>query len=162
MLRWLRKIEPRQEPPGAETALLRRMPVILVAGSLAPLVVHALAGTWVDDGAASKKALLSIDIFLIAAVVTYLLMALMWSFAYALLEFYQPGSFNSLEGLTRDSRQFFLYYSFVTLTTLGFGDITPLTEKAKALTILQAFIGQIYLVVILAWLVGMHVSRKSR
>ena len=71
MLRWLRKIEPRQEPPGAETALLRRMPVILVAGSLAPLVVHALAGTWVDDGAASKKALLSIDIFLIAAVVTF-------------------------------------------------------------------------------------------
>jgi hypothetical protein len=89
-------------------------------------------------------------------------MALMWSYAYALLEFYQPGSFNALEGLTSDSRQFFLYYSFVTLTTLGFGDITPLTEKAKSLTILQAFIGQVYLVVVLAWLVGMHVSRKSK
>jgi hypothetical protein len=99
---------------------------------------------------------------IIAAVVIYLLMALMWSYAYALLEFYQPGSFNALEGLTSDSRQFFLYYSFVTLTTLGFGDITPLTEKAKSLTILQAFIGQVYLVVVLAWLVGMHVSRKSK
>ncbi len=99
---------------------------------------------------------------IIAAVVIYLLMALMWSYGYALLEFYQPGSFNYVEGLARDSRQFFLYYSFVTLTTLGFGDITPLTEKAKALTILQAFIGQVYLVVVLAWLVGMHVSHKTK
>ncbi len=99
---------------------------------------------------------------IIAAVVVYLLMALMWSYAYALLAYYQPGAFSALEGLDRDSRQFFLYYSFVTLTTLGFGDITPLTEKAKSLTVLEAFIGQVYLVVVLAWLVGMHVSRKSK
>ena len=99
---------------------------------------------------------------IIAAVVIYLLMALLWSNAYAILAFYQPGSFVYQEGLARDSRQFFLYYSFVTLTTLGFGDITPLTEKAKSLTILEAIIGQVYLVVVLAWLVGMHVSRKSK
>jgi hypothetical protein len=99
---------------------------------------------------------------LIAAVVIYLLMALMWSYAYALLEYYQPASFIYQEGLASDSRQFFLYYSFVTLTTLGYGDITPLTEKAKSLTILEAVIGQVYLVVVLAWLVGMHVSRKSK
>ncbi len=97
-----------------------------------------------------------------AAVVIYLLMALMWSYAYALLELYHPGSFIYQEGLVSDSRQFFLYYSFVTLTTLGYGDITTLTEKAYSLTILEAFIGQIYIVVVLAWLVGMHVSRKSR
>ncbi len=99
---------------------------------------------------------------IIAAVVVYLLMALMWSSAYALLEFHQPGSFVYQEGMASDSRPFFLYYSFVTLTTLGFGDITPLTAKAKSFTILQAVIGQVYLVVVLAWLVGMHVSRKSR
>ena len=97
-----------------------------------------------------------------AAVVIYLLMALMWSYAYALLEFYQPGSFSYQEGLARSPRQFFLYYSFVTLTTLGYGDITPLTEKAKSLTIMEAVVGQVYLVVVLAWLVGMHVSRKSK
>ena len=97
-----------------------------------------------------------------AAVVIYLLMALMWSYAYALLESYQPGSFSYQEGLARSPRQFFLYYSFVTLTTLGYGDITPLTEKAKSLTIMEAVVGQVYLVVVLAWLVGMHVSRKSK
>lgn len=99
---------------------------------------------------------------IIAAIVIYLLMALMWSFAYALLEHYQPASFIYQEGLASDSRQFFLYYSFVTLTTLGYGDITPLTEKAKSLTILEAVIGQVYLVVVLSWLVGMYVSRKSK
>jgi hypothetical protein len=95
-------------------------------------------------------------------IVIYLLMALMWRYAYALVAFYQPVSFIYQEGLASDSRQFFLYYSFVTLTTLGCGDITPLTEKAKSLTILEAFIGQVDLVVVLAWLVGMHVSRKSK
>ncbi len=99
---------------------------------------------------------------IIAAVVIYLLMALMWSYAYSLLEFYQPGSFQSAEGQIMSSRQFFLYYSFVTMTTLGYGDVIPLAAKAKSLAILQAFIGQVYLVVVLAWLVGMHVSRKSR
>jgi hypothetical protein len=97
-----------------------------------------------------------------AAVVIYLLMALMWNFIYSLLQLYEPGSFDILDGHYRESRLFFLYYSFVTLTTLGYGDIIPLTEKARAFAILEAFIGQMYLVVVLAWLVGMHVSRKSR
>ena len=55
----------------------------------------------------------------------------------------------------------FEYYSFVTLTTLGFGDITPLTRMAKAFSVLEAVIGQLYLVVVVAWFVGMHVSKKS-
>ncbi len=86
----------------------------------------------------------------------------MWRYACAPLDHYQPGSFSHREGLDRYAWPFFLYYSFSTLTALGFGDITPLTEKTKALTILHALIGQVYPVVVLAWRVGMHVSRKSR
>ena len=56
----------------------------------------------------------------------------------------------------------FQYYSFVTITTLGYGDITPVTEVAKAFSVLEAIVGQLYLVVVVAWLVGMHVSSKSR
>ena len=55
----------------------------------------------------------------------------------------------------------FLYCSFVTLTTLGYGDITPLTKMARTFSVLEAVIGQLYLVVVLAWLVGMYVARKS-
>ena len=99
---------------------------------------------------------------LYAAVIIYLLMALMWSFAYMLMEAIVPGSFRlPTSGL--DVKQFvFFYYSMVTITTLGYGDITPLTHQAGALTILEAVVGQIYLVVLVAFLVGMHVSRKSK
>jgi hypothetical protein len=55
----------------------------------------------------------------------------------------------------------FEYYSFVTLTTLGYGDITPLTKVAKAFSALEAVIGQLYLVVVIAPFVGMYVSKRS-
>jgi hypothetical protein len=96
-----------------------------------------------------------------AAVVIYLLMAIMWSFAYLILEYMYPGSFSISEGSSRDTFQY-LYFSFVTITTLGYGDIAPLTQKASSLVILEAVTGQIYLVVVVAWLVGMYVSRRSR
>ena len=99
---------------------------------------------------------------LFAAIIVYLLIALMWSFIYGLLEVLQPGSFNVSKGHILESRRLFLYFSFVTITTLGYGDITPLTDRATSFAILEAFVGQIYLVVVVAWLVGMYVSRKSR
>lgn len=96
-----------------------------------------------------------------AAVVVYLLMAMMWSFAYLILDYFHPGSFTVPESPTLESFRY-LYFSFVTITTLGYGDVAPLTHKASSLVILEAVTGQIYLVVIVAWLVGMHVSRRSR
>ena len=95
-----------------------------------------------------------------AAVVIYLLMAIMWSFAYLILEYFYPASFSIPEDSSRGVFRY-LYFSFVTITTLGYGDVLPLTPKASSLVILEAVTGQIYLVVIVAWLVGMHVSRRS-
>ena len=97
-----------------------------------------------------------------AALVIYMLMAYMWGRIYSLLEMLQPGSFSMPEGHFFGDRLIFLYYSFVTITTLGYGDITPLTDKASALSIIEAISGQIYLVVLVAWLVGMYVSRKTK
>ena len=97
-----------------------------------------------------------------AAIVVYLLIALMWSFIYLTLELVYPGSFNFPEASVRNPMMHFEYFSFVTITTLGYGDILPLTNKASALAFFEAVIGQIYLVVLVAWLVGMHVSRKSK
>ena len=96
-----------------------------------------------------------------AAVVVYLLIGIMWSFAYFILDYLYPGSF-SFPRNTSSNVYRYLYFSYVTLTTLGYGDVAPLTNKAGSLVILEAIIGQIYLVVIVAWLVGMHVSRRSR
>jgi len=94
------------------------------------------------------------------AIVVYLLMALMWSFMYSVVEDLHPGSFVIPEGPIKDSRFLFTYFSFVTLSTLGYGDITPLTAAACSLSILESIIGQIYLVVVVAWLVGMFVSQS--
>jgi hypothetical protein len=98
---------------------------------------------------------------LYAAVIVYLLTAILWSFAYSILEFVYPDSFGYPGGPREDVYRY-LYFSFITITTLGYGDITPLTDKASALAILEAVFGQVYLVVIVAWLVGMHVSRRSK
>jgi len=97
-----------------------------------------------------------------AAIVAYLLIALMWAFLYMILERASPGSFSFPDkGLWGETMRF-EYLSFVTITTLGYGDITPITDQASALVMIEAVIGQIYLVVLVAWLVGMYVSRRSK
>lgn len=60
----------------------------------------------------------------------------------------------------------FIYFSLVTITTLGYGDIVPTTNLARSLATLEAVIGQLYLMTTVAWLVGVRVTqsreRKSR
>ena len=54
-----------------------------------------------------------------------------------------------------------VYFSFTTLTTLGYGDVAPRSDVARMLAILEALIGQIYLVVIVARLVGSYMRRPT-
>lgn len=100
-----------------------------------------------------------------AAAIVYLSLAAMWAFAYTVIEIMHPGSF-AIPGQSAGSTVNSLYYSLVTITTLGYGDITPVTSVAKVCSTLEAVIGQLYLVITVAWLVGMHVSqsveKKSR
>ena len=96
------------------------------------------------------------------AILLYLLAALMWAFLYTFLELVDPASLNiDLDHANRYLLAF-QYYSFVTITTVGYGDITPVTDVAKAFSVLEAICGQLYLVVAVAGLVGMHVSAKSK
>ena len=97
---------------------------------------------------------------IVGAAVVYLFMALMWTFIFVVVETLHPGSFNLPEGVDIEATRQFVYYSFVTLTTLGYGDITPITSMARSLCILEAVIGQLYLVAQVAWLVGVHVSQS--
>jgi hypothetical protein len=91
------------------------------------------------------------------AIVVYLLIGFLWSFIYALLESLHPGSFTHMSERIFGHRPF-VYFSFVTLTTLGFGDITPQTPLAQSFTILEAIIGQMYLIIQVSWLVGLYVA----
>jgi hypothetical protein len=95
----------------------------------------------------------------------YLLAGVAWAYAYDLIETVVPGSFAFAEGALPDdfsaatqadrSRRFF-FFSFVTLTTLGYGDITPVTHQARAIAILEAVVGPLFLAIFIARLVGMH------
>lgn len=96
------------------------------------------------------------------AIVAYLLMALMWSLLYGVLEAAHPGSFRFAEGVTFIRRELFTYFSFVTITTVGYGDIIPVTPVARAFSNLEAVVGQLYLVTLVSWLVGMYISARSR
>ena len=96
------------------------------------------------------------------AAVVYLFMAMIWSYAYRVIEEIDPESFSIGQGHSLEHPFSFLYYSFVTLTTLGYGDIFPVSTAAKACAILEAIIGQLYLVITIAWLVGAHISQKMQ
>lgn len=94
----------------------------------------------------------------IAAVVVYLLIATMWAYFYAVLETVHPGSFHFPDSASGIMQNRFIYFSFVTITTLGYGDITPATGFAASLSVSEAVIGQLYITVQVAWLVGIHVA----
>ncbi|MFC1580192.1 potassium channel family protein [Thermodesulfobacteriota bacterium] len=95
---------------------------------------------------------------LIAAAVVYLMIAVMWSYFYAVLEMVHPGAFNLPDAAGGVMQNRFVYFSLVTITTLGYGDITPNSGFAASLSMVEAVVGQLYMTVQVAWLVGIHVA----
>jgi len=99
---------------------------------------------------------------IVGAVCVYLLLGVMWSIAYSVLEYLQPGSFKGLTELATPAwNPDWIYFSFVTITTLGYGDITPLTQTARSLSFAEAIVGQFYIAVLVAGLVSAYISAKK-
>jgi len=94
------------------------------------------------------------------SIVVYLLIAIMWSFVYSVLESIHPGSFATGEGQIEVGRRLYIYYSFVTITTLGYGDITPTTDLANSFSFLEAVTGQLYIAILIARLVGIQIAQS--
>lgn len=93
----------------------------------------------------------------------YILLGVMWGISYRLLEQMAPGSLDGLEAMSgTDLRWSMFYFSFVTLTTLGYGDISPVSVFAQTLVSLQAVLGQFYLAVMVAGLVGSYLSDRDQ
>ena len=93
------------------------------------------------------------------AVAAYLLLGLVWAAAYALVAALHPGAFASNVSLQQDRS--FVYFSFVTLTTVGFGDVTPVHSTARSLVVLEALTGQLYPAVLLARIVTLHTQKAG-
>jgi voltage-gated potassium channel len=98
-----------------------------------------------------------------AALCTYLIIGLIWMLIYSCIELRLPGSFSSITANDYKTQMHdFMYYSFVTLSTLGYGDVTPLNDFAKPWAIIESIIGQFYLAVVLARLVGLQISARNQ
>ncbi len=98
------------------------------------------------------------------AVAGYLLLSMIFTVAYTLIETVQPGSFqtsNAQEQVIGGMGRSFYYFSVITLTTTGFGDITAVHPFARTLVMMEALIGQLYTAILIARLVSLHVEAKK-
>ncbi len=126
-----------------------------------PLFLFCVCGTLLRD--IVLRAHTVTEDLILGAVNVYLMIGIGFAFVYGLIEYFQPGSFTGLEELvsTPDTVQQFLYFSFVTISTLGYGDISPLTPHAMTATYVEAIFGQMYLAILVARLVAMYIRRPK-
>ena len=96
------------------------------------------------------------------AVVSYLLMGVMWGCLYAAVNTMNPESIIKANGIELTSFSEAQYFSFTTLCTLGYGDIIPNSELTMVLSNLEAIVGALYLAILVARLVGLYTAQASR
>ena len=101
---------------------------------------------------------------LCASIAAYLMLGLTWTVAYWLVDQLTPGgafSFNTERGSHSMNGFTGFYFSFITLSTLGYGDITPVSRFARLLTAMEAMTGLLYVAVLIARLVSIYSSAKK-
>jgi voltage-gated potassium channel len=146
--RWINHVRPDLVPPA----------VFLIAGLVlvAFVVVNLLRFVW-------RAPSVNVEV-LCASISAYLMLGLMWTMAYWLVDQLTPGgafSFNTNAG-TRSMNGFNgFYFSFITLSTVGYGDITPVSRIARWLAAMEAMTGLLYVAVLIARLVALYSSPKS-
>jgi hypothetical protein len=95
------------------------------------------------------------------AVAVYLLIGIAWAVAYDLIDAVNPGAFSRGADVHHTNLGLHIYYSFTTLTTLGLGDVLPVSPLARSLTLLEALVGQLFPAILIARLVAMEVTYRQ-
>jgi hypothetical protein len=131
----------------------------LVAASVTGVFFFGLVAYEILVDILSKGKRVSMNL-IFGATAVYLLIGVCFAYLYSLIFTLDPNAFRGVppEG---GAPYHFTYFSFVTLTTLGYGDITPLTRVGGSFATLEAIVGQLYLTILVARLVGMHISQTS-
>jgi hypothetical protein len=110
-----------------------------------------------------RAPVVNVDV-LCASVAAYLMLGLMWTVAYWLVDQLTPGgafSFNTSRGSHSMNGFTGFYFSFITLSTVGYGDITPVSQAARWLAAMEAMTGSLYVAVLIARLVSLYSAAKS-
>lgn len=126
---------------------------------------------WIIMSAVVRPGEVTVD-KIYGAICVYLLLGMLWAHLYGILEIAEPGSFSFPDQTTPVSRveqgdyraleHDLGYYSYVTLTTLGYGDITPVTHRARQLSWLEALFGQLYIAITIARLVASQIAHSKQ
>lgn len=120
----------------------------------ASLLRHSLKGRHVDRER------------LLAGLCAYALLAITWALIYSLVAEFRPGAFRVAEGTSPEMRVTHggtvtaLYFSICSMTTLGLGDVVPVTSGSRMLVAVEAMLGQLYLAVVVARLIGLHIADR--
>jgi hypothetical protein len=94
------------------------------------------------------------------AACTYLLLGILWSEFYIVVALSVPNAFNGVTGVARGDFGDIFYYSYITLTTVGYGDVSPAHPTARVLAMLEGLIGQLYVAIIIARMVGLQIAER--
>jgi voltage-gated potassium channel len=146
--RWINHFRPDLVHPAAFLVLALLL-LAFVIGHLLYFILHAPVVTME---------------VLCASIAAYLMLGLMWTVAYWLVDQLTPGgafSFNTSHGAQSMNGFTGFYFSFITLSTVGYGDITPVSRAARWLAATEAMTGLLYVAVLIARLVSVYSSTKS-
>lgn len=141
--RWFNHVRPDLFPNAAEFAISLAYGIFLIVNILR----YVLRAPRVNSEV------------LCAAISIFLLIGIFWSFSYKLVDSLVPDSFaysNAHEAGPSMKGFISLYFSFSTLSTLGYGDITPVSNVARMLAFMEALTGMLYISILIARLVSMH------
>ena len=134
---------------------------ILGYWSLVPSIAFWSLGIWIACEHVLSPGPVTIN-RLIGSICVYMMMAVVFALLNVLVNWLLPGSFSDLQATTLEEQlPEFIYYSFVTLNTLGYGDISPVGSLARTLAILEATLGVFYIAILVASLVGMEISTRT-
>jgi ion channel len=146
--RWINHLRP-DLVPTAVFIVAGLVLIIFVVGNLLRFVLRAPSVT---------------TEVLCASISAYLMLGLVWAMAYRLVDELTPGgafSFNTNAGTRSMSGFTGFYFSFITLSTVGYGDITPVSRIARWLAAMEAMTGLLYVAVLIARLVSLYSIPKS-
>ena len=144
-----------------DTPAINAIPTILGAAFLGFLVWRIIKDIFFGNRITSEQ--------IFGSVCAYLLIGLVFSSMYSFIFLMSPDAFAFSDALTNyltikhEYQNFgiFTYFSFVTMTSLGYGDMAPISEMARALAWIQAVLGQLYLAITVAALVGIHIAKDQ-
>jgi len=132
---------------------LVRIPRLLLLGSLYLIL---FVNIFIEF---SKRSRVDLD-FIFGAISAYLLLGLIGSFVSVVIDVYYPGSF-SFANIPADFQDY-IYFNFVTLSTLGYGDISPVTAQGQMHAVGVALVGQLYLTITIALIVGRYLANVKK